>query len=143
MTGLEVIPLDDLEFPRVDITFRTSGFFRDSFPNLVELLDRAVGMAAALTEPVESNFLRRNVLREVELLARQGLNPEQALREACFRVYSDPPGAYGTGVPETIDAKAWETSDDLGETWINWGGYAYGKEHYGEKRPESFPPPFA
>ena len=138
ITGLEVIPLDELEFPRVDITFRTSGFFRDSFPNLVELLDKAVTMAAALKEPVESNFLRRNVLREIDLLAKQGLNPEQALREASFRVFCDPPGAYGTGVPETIDAKAWKTSGDLGETWINWGGYAYGKNHYGEKRTESF-----
>ncbi len=137
--GLEVIPAGELKFPRVDVTFRTSGFFRDSFPNLMELLDEAVAMAAALNEPVEKNFLRRNVLREAaELAAAGGIDPEQALREASFRVFSDPPGAYGAGIPAAIDAKAWEKSEDLGEVYITWGGYAYGKGVYGEDRRETF-----
>ena len=136
--GLEVIPLEELEFPRVDITFRTSGFFRDSFPNLAELMDQAVNMAAALEEPMESNFLRRNVLRELEVLDKQGISPEDAWREACLRVYSDPPGVYGTGLPQTIDAKVWEKREDLGEIWVEWGGYAYGKDIYGAKRHDNF-----
>jgi cobaltochelatase CobN len=136
--GLTVTPLNELEFPRVDVTFRTSGFFRDAFPNLMELLDEAAGMAAALNEPPESNFLRRNVLREADELARQGLSPEEAWREASFRVYSDPPGAYGAGVAAAIDAKAWETSDDLGEVYVTWGGYAYGKGAYGLDKRENF-----
>ncbi|KIX12160.1 cobaltochelatase subunit CobN [Dethiosulfatarculus sandiegensis] len=132
--GLEVIPLKELEFPRVDITFRTSGFFRDSFPNLMELLDKAVLMAGRLREPLESNFLRRNVVAESEELAKQGLSPEDAWREASLRVYSDPPGTYGTGLPETIDSKAWEKSEDLGEVWVNYGGYAYSSKGYGLER---------
>lgn len=136
--GLEVIPAGELKFPRVDVTFRTSGFFRDSFPNLMELLDEAAAMVAALKESAEKNFLRRNVLREAEELVKRGIDPEQALREASFRVFSDPPGAYGAGIPAAIDAKAWEKSEDLGEVYITWGGYAYGKGVYGEDRRETF-----
>ncbi len=136
--GLEVIPAAELKFPRVDVTFRTSGFFRDSFPNLMELLDEAVAMAAALNEPVERNFLRRHVLAEAEELARRGMDPEEALREASFRVFSDPPGVYGAGIPAAIDAKAWQKSEDLGEVYITWGGYAYGRGVYGEDRRETF-----
>ncbi|MGD8563167.1 MAG: cobaltochelatase subunit CobN, partial [Desulfarculaceae bacterium] len=129
--GLEVIPLHDLKFPRVDITFRTSGFFRDSFPNLMEMLDKGVHMVSTLKEPPDKNFLRRNVIREVKDLEKQGLTPEKAVREATFRVFSDPPGVYGAGVAAAIDAKAWETSDDLGDVWVTWGGYAYGENVYG------------
>ncbi|MFZ5585417.1 MAG: cobaltochelatase subunit CobN [Thermodesulfobacteriota bacterium] len=136
--GLAVTPLEELKFPRVDVTFRTSGFFRDAFPNLMELLDGAVNMVGSLKEPPESNFLRRNVLREAGELEKQGLTPEEAWREASFRVYSDPPGAYGAGVAAAIDAKAWQTSDDLGEVYVTWGGYAYGKKAYGLDRRENF-----
>ncbi|VAX34100.1 Aerobic cobaltochelatase CobN subunit, partial [hydrothermal vent metagenome] len=136
--GLEIIPSGELKFPRVDVTFRTSGFFRDSFPNLMELLDDAVAMVTALDEPVENNFLRKHVLTEVEELVKRGIDPETALREASFRIFSDPPGVYGAGIPAAIDAKAWEKSEDLGEVYITWGGYAYGKGVYGEDRREVF-----
>lgn len=136
--GLTVTPLNELSFPRVDVTFRTSGFFRDAFPNLMELLDEAANTVAALKEPPESNFLRRNVLKEVADLEKRGMSPDEAWREASFRVYSDPPGVYGAGVAAAIDAKAWETSDDLGEVYVTWGGYAYGKKAYGLDRRENF-----
>ncbi len=135
--GIEPIPLSDLKFPRVDVTFRTTGLFRDALPNLMEMLDQAVQMVAALKEPVESNFLRRNVLKESEELAKQGLSPEKAWEEASLRVFSDPPGTYGAGVAAAIDAKAWEQADDLGDVWITWAGYAYNKNHYGQKNPEA------
>ncbi len=136
--GLAVTPLAELKFPRVDVTFRTSGFFRDSFPNLMEMLDQAAGMVSSLREPQDSNFLRRNVLRETAELEQRGLTAEEAWREASFRVYSDPPGAYGAGVAAAIDAKAWQTSDDLGEVYVTWGGYAYGRQAYGLDRRENF-----
>ena len=135
--GLEVIPLNELKFPRVDITFRTTGLFRDALPNLMQLLDKAVRMVSALKEPPESNFLRRNVIREVGELEKQGMSPEEALEEASLRVFSDPPGTYGAGVAAAIDAKAWEKADDLGEVWVTWAGYAYNKNHYGAKKPET------
>ncbi|VAX32193.1 Aerobic cobaltochelatase CobN subunit [hydrothermal vent metagenome] len=136
--GLEIIPVGELKFPRVDVTFRTSGFFRDSFPNLMELLDEAVAMVTALEEPVGKNFLRKHVLTEAEELVKRGIDPEEALREASFRIFSDPPGVYGAGIPAAIDAKAWEKSEDLGEVYITWGGYAYGKGVYGEDRRDVF-----
>ncbi len=136
--GLEIIPAAELKFPRVDVTFRTSGFFRDSFPNLMDLLDEAVAMVTALDEPVENNFLRKHVLTEAEELVKRGIDPEEALREASFRIFSDPPGVYGAGIPAAIDAKAWEKSEDLGEVYITWGGYAYGKGVYGEDRRDVF-----
>lgn len=138
VSGVEPIPLEELKFPRIDVTFRTSGFFRDAFPNLSELLDKAVLMAATLNEPPESNFLRRNVVREADDLARRGLDAGKAWREASFRVFSDPPGAYGAGVAAAIDAKAWQTAEDLGEVWITYGGYAYGQDVYGAKQMDAF-----
>jgi cobaltochelatase CobN len=136
--GLEIIPIDELKFPRIDVTFRTSGFFRDSFPNLMELMDEAVNIVAALNEPVETNFLKKNIMLEVEELTARGIDPAKALRDATFRVFSDAPGTYGAGVPEAIDAKVWEKAEDLGDIYINWGGYAYAKNTYGAERKESF-----
>ncbi len=138
VVDIEVMPLEELKHPRVDITFRASGCFRDTFPNVAELMDRAVMMVAALQEPHGRNFLRRNVEREVEELAKQGLSPEEAFREATFRVYSCQPGTYGAGVCTAIDAKAWETRDDLGEAYVTWGGFAYGQGVYGAERKDSF-----
>ena len=129
--GVEVIPLAELKFPRIDITFRTTGLFRDVFPNLMEMLDQAARMVAALKEPPESNFLRRNVMREAAELEKQGLSPGDAVRKASFRIYSDPPGTYGAGVAAAIDAKAWETAEDLTEVWLSWAGYGYGQGEYG------------
>jgi cobaltochelatase CobN len=136
--GLEIIPASDLAFPRVDITFRTSGLFRDTFPNVMELLDEAVLLAADQDEPPEVNHIRANVRREAEKLAAEGRDSEEAMREAAFRVFSDPPGAYGTGVPDAIEAKQWETSEDLGDVFIQWGAYAYAHGVYGAPRQETF-----
>ncbi len=136
--GLEILPTEELKYPRVDITFRTSGLFRDTFPNVMELLDEAVMMAAALDEPTAMNSIRKNVQREKEELILRGMDPDKAEREASFRVFSDPPGGYGTGVPEMIESKQWKDADDLGNMFIHWGGYAYGKEVYGSDQRETF-----
>jgi cobaltochelatase CobN len=138
VSGLEIIPTRDLKFPRIDVTFRTSGFFRDSFPNLMNLLDEAVIMVAALNEPQEKNYLRRNIELEKQELLKQGIDPEQAKKQATFRVFSDPPGTYGTGVPELIDSQAWKTTEDLGNMFISRGSYAYGKDHYGVQTEQGF-----
>lgn len=132
--GVAPIPAAELKFPRIDVTLRTSGLFRDTFPNLMELIDDAVRMVALLDEPPETNMLRRNVLRDREELLRQGHDPEMALREATFRIFAEPPGAYGAGIPEMIEARAWQDRADLAETFINWGGYAYGRQVYGVAR---------
>lgn len=138
VTGLEVIPATKLSNPRVDITFRISGFFRDGLPTVVELLDEAVLMVSALKEAPEINILLRNVIKEKAQLIQQGISPEEAFREATLRLFGCAPGTYGAGVNEAIHAKAWENSDDLGDVFVNWGGYAYGKNVYGADRRKAF-----
>ncbi|MDR2441916.1 MAG: cobaltochelatase subunit CobN [Deltaproteobacteria bacterium] len=136
--GLEVIPLSELGRPRIDVTARISGFFRDSFPNLVDFLDKAAIMAATLSEPVESNFIRAHVLADIEAYRKEGRDEKEAFREATFRVFGCPPGTYGAGVAELVESGKWKDQSDLGEIYIRWSGHAYGEGSYGLTRPEGF-----
>jgi cobaltochelatase CobN len=138
VSGLEVIPLSELKRPRLDVTPRISGFFRDSFPNLVETLDYAVQLAARLNEPMESNYLRAHVYEDLEYYKTIGLADDEAWREATFRVFGCPPGTYGAGVEELVETKKWKTKEDLGEIYIHFSGHAYGKGSYGLTRPQTF-----
>ena len=136
--GLEVIPLSELKRPRIDVTPRVSGFFRDAFPNLMERIDAGARMIAALNEPSESNFLRRNVLRDFEDYRREGKSEDEAMRLATLRVFGCPPGTYGAGVAELVESKNWKTQNDLGDAYINYSAHAYGKGVYGTRTPEAF-----
>ncbi|NLZ17642.1 MAG: cobaltochelatase subunit CobN [Desulfobulbaceae bacterium] len=136
--GLEVIPLAELGRPRLDVVPRISGFFRDSFPNLVELIDDAARMVAALEEKSEMNFLRRNVLRDMAAYRKEGLSEEEAFREATFRVFGCPPGTYGAGVSELVESKNWQTQEDLGNNYIRYSSHAYGQGSYGAQRPDAY-----
>jgi len=136
--GIKIIPLEKLKRPRIDVTFRISGFFRDAFPNVVELLDEAVQMVADLDEPFESNFIAKHVSNEVKEKLAKGIDPEKAKEEACYRVFGCKPGAYGAGVNDAIDSKNWKDEKDLGEVYVTWGGYVYGKKKYGRLAPEDF-----
>ncbi len=138
VTGLEIIPASKLKRPRLDVVPRISGFFRDAFPNLVERIDEAAQMVAALNESFEINILRRNVLLDKQTYMEQGMDEEHALREATFRVFGCPPGTYGAGVSELIESKNWKTSDDLGNNYIRWSAHAYGRETYGKQKPAAF-----
>ena len=136
--GVEVVPLSERTYPRIDVTVRTSGFFRDAFPNLMETIDQATRMVAALDEPAEFNPLAHNVAVDRAELIKAGLSPEEADKRAAFRVYSDKPGTYGAGVADLLDSGKWENVDDLGEIYMSWGGYAYGEGVYGEARQDEF-----
>ncbi len=136
--GLEVIPLSELGRPRLDVTPRISGFFRDAFPNIVERIDEAVRIVAALKEPPESNFLRRNVYKDLEEYRKQGMSEEDAYREATFRVFGCPPGTYGAGVAELIESKNWKTQEDLGNNYIRYSSHAYGRGTYGDQKPDVY-----
>jgi cobaltochelatase CobN len=117
--GLEVVPLGELERPRMDVTVRISGFFRDAFPNLISLMDEAVRTVAALDEPVEMNYVRKHVLKE----KGEGAGD----RRATTRIFGSKPGAYGAGLLPLMDARNWRSDEDLAEVYAVWGGYAYGK----------------
>ena len=122
----EILPVSLLDRPRVDVTLRVSGFFRDAFANLIRLFDAAVQAVAALDEPDDLNPLAAKVRSEREQLEREGLAPELAARQAGWRVFGAKPGAYGAGVQNAIDGRLWQSRDDLAEVYLNWGGYAYG-----------------
>ncbi len=138
VTGIEVVPLSELGRPRIDVTVRISGLFRDAFPNLVNLLDRAVEMIADLEESPEDNYLAGHVVAEIEAKIAEGLDSQLARQEALYRLFGDKPGAYGAGVCDLIDAKNWKDDNDLGEVYAVWGGYAYGRKTYGVSVPDVF-----
>jgi cobaltochelatase CobN len=118
--GLDVIPLEELGRPRIDVTVRISGFFRDAFPHLVDVLDDAVTLVAGLDEPVEMNFVRKHVLADVEALAGDW-------KAATARIFGGRPGTYGTGILQLVDVKNWRDDADLAEVYEAWGGHAYGR----------------
>ncbi len=119
VTGVEAVPLEQLGRPRIDVTLRISGFFRDAFPHVVALLDDAVRLVAALDEPDESNFLRAH--------ARADLAAHGDERRATVRIFGSRPGTYGAGLLQLIDSRDWRTDADLAEVYTAWGGYAYGR----------------
>ena len=123
---VEAIPLQELGRPRIDVTTRISGFFRDAFPHLIELIDEAVQLVISLDEPEEENFVRKHYLRDLAELQLQGEMPvEEAEQRAGFRIFGSPPGSYGAGILPLIQEKNWHSDADFAQTYVNWGGYAY------------------
>lgn len=123
--GLEVIPLSELGHPRIDVTLRVSGFFRDAFPALMQLFDEAVQRVIMLDEPNEQNYPRKHWLAETAALIAEGQLTDVAARHASYRVFSSKPGAYGTGVMDLIDNRSWRDTRDLAEVVLAWSGWAY------------------
>ena len=110
VTGFEVLPEGVLGRPRVDVTLRISGFFRDAFPQLIALFDSAAKAVQALDESPDQNPAAARV--------RNG--------EGGARVYGSKPGAYGAGLQAMIDERLWTERADLADAYLEWGGYAYG-----------------
>ena len=136
--GIEVIPLDELKRPRVDVTGRISGLFRDSMPASVSWLDEAVSRIAALDEPLSMNYIRKHVLEDAQALQKQGVEETQARRQASLRIFGDPPGAHGAGVGAVLEAKNWDSVDDIAAVYARWGAHAYGAGAEGDYLPDLF-----
>ncbi|MCX2900817.1 cobaltochelatase subunit CobN [Pseudomonas mandelii] len=134
----EILPLSLLDRPRVDVTLRVSGFFRDAFANLIRLFDAAVQAVAALDEPDDLNPLAAKVRAEREALRQSGLDEDAARRQAGWRIFGAKPGAYGAGVQGAIDGRLWQSREDLAEVYLNLGGYAYGGSDEGTAAREQF-----
>ncbi len=136
--GFEPIDPETLGRPRIDVTLRITGLFRDTFPNLIERIEDAVNYVAALDEPCELNYIKKHVERDMQALLTEGMDRHQAYERASLRIFGDPPGTHGAGVKELVYAKKWETPDDLGRVFTAWGCHAYGKNVHGEKRYDDF-----
>lgn len=132
VTGFEILPAGLLDRPRVDVTLRISGFFRDAFPGLVDLFDSAARAVAALDEPDEVNPLAARVRQETASLRAAGVSAADAARQAGYRVFGSKPGAYGAGLQALIDERGWETAADLARAYVAWGGFAYGASAEGQ-----------
>ena len=122
VTGFEVLPLSVLDRPRVDVTLRVSGFFRDAFPHQMDLVDSAARAVMGLDEPDDMNPAARKFRED---------NQE-------FRVFGSKPGAYGAGLQAMIDEKLWADKSDLADAYLTWGSYAYGKGVEGAEEREAF-----
>ncbi len=120
VTGFEVMPLAELGRPRIDVTVRISGFFRDAFPHVVSLIDDAIRAVAELDEPAGDNYVRAH--------ADEDTADHGDRRRATTRIFGSKPGAYGAGLLPLIDAGNWRTDADLAEVYAVWGGYAYGRD---------------
>ena len=119
LTTIEPIPFGELGRPRIDVTIRISGFFRDAFPHVVTALDDAVRLVAALDEPDDQNYVRAH--------AQADLKKHHDERRATTRIFGSRPGAYGAGLLPVIDARNWRDDADLAEVYAVWGGFAYGR----------------
>ncbi len=117
---LVVVPLEELGRPRIDVTVRISGFFRDAFPHVVAMLDDAVRMVADLDEPAEANYVRAHFAAD---LAEHG-----DARRARTRIFGSKPGSYGAGILQVIESGTWRDDNDLAEVYTAWGGFAYGRD---------------
>ncbi|MEG4228012.1 cobaltochelatase subunit CobN [Microcoleus sp. N9_B2] len=125
VVDFEILPVAVLGRPRVDVTLRISGFFRDAFFNLIDLFDSAVKAVANLDEPAEDNPLAAQVKQEILDWESAGLSREEAEVRSQFRVFGSKPGAYGAGLQGIIEAQNWRDDSDLAKAYINWSSYAY------------------
>ena len=126
VVGFEIITVAELGRPRVDVTLRVSGFFRDAFPEQIDLIDSAARAVMALDEPLGDNPAAERHRAEAAALVAGGEAETQATRRAGARVFGSKPGAYGAGLQAMIDEKIWHERGDLAEVYLDWGSYAYG-----------------
>jgi cobaltochelatase CobN len=128
VTDFEVIPAVGLRRPRVDVTLRISGFFRDAFPNVVQMFDAAVRAVAELDEDAEDNPIRARVLRDTQAAMDQGLSADAAREQALWRVFGAPTGSYGASMHEMLRTGQWTDAGDFARHYLHWGAYAYGQQ---------------
>lgn len=138
VTGYEIVPLAVLDRPRVDVTLRVSGFFRDAFPDQIALFDSAVRAIGALDEEDADNAIAARIRREVAAMTEKGVPATLAERRASYRVFGAKPGAYGAGLQALIDSDAWEETGELADAYLTWGGYAYGAGEDGKRERDLF-----
>ena len=129
VSGYEIIPLAKLGRPRVDVTLRISGFFRDAFPAQIALFDRAIRAIGALDEPVEDNPIAASMRADAASADDHA---------AGHRIFGSKPGTYGAGLNALVDSGAWSSKVDLANRALDWGQYAYGAKDTGTPQRSRF-----
>jgi cobaltochelatase CobN len=138
VTGFAITPLSELKRPRVDVTFRVSGLFRDAFPTQMDIIGSAVAAIALLDEPDEANPIAANVRARRQALEATGMETALAQRQAGYRVFGSKPGAYGAGLQALMDEGGWDNRQDIAGVYLDWGGYAYGSGRDGDDARDDF-----
>ncbi|MBB6576021.1 cobaltochelatase CobN [Comamonas odontotermitis] len=128
VVDFELIPRVGLRRPRVDVTLRISGFFRDAFPGVVQMFDAAVRAVAAQDEDAEDNPIRARVLRDAATWVAQGMDEAQAREQALWRVFGAPAGSYGASMHELLRSGQWSDAGDFARHYLHWGAFAYGQQ---------------
>lgn len=136
--GLETVPLSELGRPRVDVTVNITGLFRDTFPNLIDMIDEAVQIVAGLDEDDQDNALAANLRKDIVEGIASGLTPDEARMRNSVRIFGAPPGGYGTGVNKAIESGSWKTVQDLADVYLDWCSNGYSKGNYGVKMRDEF-----
>jgi cobaltochelatase CobN len=134
----EILPTSLLNRPRIDVTVRISGFFRDSFPNLVQLMQEAIAAVSQLVEAEDDNPLAAQVSQDIQYWQKQGFSLDQAITRSTYRIFGSKPGAYGAGLQVLIEAQNWQTDADLAIAYRNWSCYAYDQQGIGHAMPDVF-----
>lgn len=134
--GFEVIDLEELKRPRIDVTVRISGVLRDSYPKIIQLLDESITKVSYLEESINDNYIRKNTLEISEKL--KSLDYEQIQRKSTIRIFGDKPGTYGAGVDLALKASAWENEKDIAKTFVQFSSYAYGENLNGNFAKQEF-----
>lgn len=141
VVDVEILPMTLKNRPRIDVTLRVSGFFRDAFPNVIDLFDTAVRAVAAISEedePDSVNPIRARVQREAAQAQADGVGETEAQRASTWRVFGPRPGGYGAGLQELIASGNWNESDDLAQAYLRAGAYAYGQDEHGKAARAAF-----
>jgi magnesium chelatase subunit H len=129
LAGADLISLEELGRPRVDVVVTLSGIFRDLLPLQVKLLAEAASKAAHADEPLDMNPIRAHALQQME---REGCT----LEDAALRVFSNAAGSYGSNVNMLIDSSAWDEADEIADTYTSRKSFAYGADGKPVKRTE-------
>jgi cobaltochelatase CobN len=132
VTGFRLMNAMELMRPRIDVTMRVSGLFRDAFPTQIDLFDSAIRAIAALDEPDDQNPIGARIRAEAAALAAGGATQEAAFEAASSRVFGAKPGAYGAGLNAVLDNGGWGDRGDIAAAYLAWGSFAYGGGREGE-----------
>ena len=138
ITGVEIIPLSELKRPRIDVTARISGLFRDTLHVAVSWLEKAINIVAALPEDTETNYIKKHVLADTTALEEEGTETITARKQALYRLFGCPPGGYGAGVGNLIESQNWKTLHDIADVYVRWGAHVYGSKEEGDYQPSLF-----
>ena len=139
---LEIIPLEELGRPRIDCLLNICGFFRDMFPNLIQLLNQAFTLVTSLDEPIEMNFVKKHSLENLETLKTElekgVIDEKTANKIACGRIYGPKAGEYGTRMLSLVEDSIWKEEKDLAEVYIQSMNHLYVENIHAQKRDELY-----